>query len=506
MLLALIPSAFATEGAQPAPTTYSITIDNSATGHTYEAYQIFKGTLLTKEDKSTVLSDIEWGSGITEVGKTALGDAAEKAVTLTTEESAKSFAKSVASYLTNPTLSTQGTGNYTISNLPAGYYLVKDKDNTLSNVDDFYTAYIMEVVGNVTAKPKGDKPTLDKQIKHNDDGSWGVVGDNQIGDTVEFRTITSVPDTTGYEKYEYIIHDTMSAGLTSNVTANSGVTIKVNDTDVLDSQYYTVAVDSGNPNSFTVTVDIIKAVGDEKMSKGNSLYTYYTGTLNKDALIYDEGKQDNTAYLEYSNNPNNTTDKTKTPDKTVYDWTFKMGVNKVDQDKKSLTGAKFVLSETAGLTLDCNDEGVPVDTSNLIAVVKVSDGVYRVATSTDADATKIYVVEAGNFTIKGLDDATDYYLYETEASEGYNALKDPVKFKITAEYEKNGEKLTENYPTLTVDDKAANGMSINVENKAGSSLPSTGGMGTTIFYVLGSILAIGAAILLISKKRMNGAQ
>lgn len=108
---------------------------------------------------------------------------ADKAASLKTEAEAKAFAKEVAPYLQNPTESTAGTGSYTISGLSAGYYLVKDKDNTLSNQDDFYTAYIMQVVGNVNAAPKGDKPTLDKQIKHNDDGSWGVVGDNQIGDT-----------------------------------------------------------------------------------------------------------------------------------------------------------------------------------------------------------------------------------------------------------------------------------------------------------------------------------
>ena len=509
MLLAILPSAFAVDAGTSSTGTYTITIKNDATGHTYEAYQIFAGDLSIGENSKKVLSNITWGSGISEAGKTALGDAAEKAATLTTEAEAKSFAKSIASYLTNPTSSTQGTGSYTISNLSAGYYLVKDKDNSLSNADDFYTAYIMEVVGNVEAKPKGDKPTLDKQIKHNDDGSWGVVGDNQIGDTVEFRTKTTVPDTTGYTSYTYVIHDTMSAGLTSNVKTADDVTIKVGDTTDLDKKYYTVAVDSANSNSFTVTVDIIKAVGDEKMSKGSSLYTYYSGILNKDALIYDQGKQDNTAYLEYSNNPNSTTDKTETPKKTVYDWTFKMGVNKVapgekDEETKQLTGAKFVLSKKSGLTLTCDDKGVPSVTTDLIAVVAV-DGGYRVALPGESGAT--YVMEAGSITIKGLDDATDYYLYETKAPEGYNALKEPVHFNITAAYDEDGSKYDASKTTVTVDSgEPSSALSTNVVNQAGSSLPSTGGMGTTIFYVLGSILAIGAAILLISKKRMNSAR
>ena len=131
----------------------------------------------------------------------------------------------------------------------------------------------MKVVGNVTAAPKGDKPTLNKQIKHNENGEWGVVGDNQIGDTVEFRTITKVPNTSGYTKYDYIIHDTMSAGLTSNVKTSADITIKVNDATVLPAEYYTV---TANGNSFSVQVDILKVIQYGKLAHDNELYTYYT--------------------------------------------------------------------------------------------------------------------------------------------------------------------------------------------------------------------------------------
>ena len=316
LVLALGVSALA------AGESYTITITNSSTGHTYQAYQIFAGDLQTVEGK-TVLTDIVWGSGITAEGQTKLGNAAEKAKSLATEEDARAFAKAVASYLTNPSVSTAGTGTYTIANLNPGYYLVKDKDNTLTGADDFYTAYLMKVVGNVTAAPKGDKPTLNKQIKHKENGEWGVVGDNQIGDTVEFRIITKVPNTSGYTKYDYIIHDTMSVGLTSNVKNGADVEIKVNNETVLPAEYYTV---TANGNSFSVQVDILKAIQDEKMAHDNELYAYYTGVLNADAKVYDEGKQDNAAYLEYSNNPNGD-GKGKSPDKKVYDWTFKMGIN-----------------------------------------------------------------------------------------------------------------------------------------------------------------------------------
>lgn len=492
MVLALSVTAFA---AGP----YTITINNSAADHTYEAYQIFAGDLETANGK-TVLTNITWGSGVTAQGQAALGDAAAKAESLTTEEDARAFARAVAPYLTNPAESTAGNGTYTIANLDSGYYLVKDKDNTLTNADDFYTAYLMKVVGNMTAAPKGDKPTLNKQIKHNENGEWGVVGDNQIGDTVEFRTITKVPDTAGYTKYDYIIHDTMSAGLTSNVTSSADVTIKVNDTTVLTTEYYIV---TATGNSFSATVDILQAIADGKMNANDQLYTYYTGVLNTDAKVYDEGKQDNVAYLEYSNNPHVDTEKGKTPEKKVYDWTFKMGINKVNENGGQLTGAKFALSKNGTLKvadMNCNDEGIPAVTTGLIAMVKISDGEYRVAV--DGDTNVVYVVDAGNPVIKGLDDAVDYYLYETKAPAGYNLLSEPVHFKISAAYNEDGSNYTD--VTVTVGAAAAsNTLSANVVNKSGSTLPETGGIGTTIFYVLGSLLVVGAGVVLITRKRMG---
>ncbi len=498
LTLALGTTVFAAED------TYTITIENKLAGHTYEAYQIFAGDL-TEKDGKKVLSNITWGSGITAAGKAALGDAAEKAKTITTSEQAAAFAKEVAPYLTNPTTSGAQAGDkYTISGLAAGYYLVKDKDNTLDTKDDFYTAYIMEVVGDVTAQPKGDKPELKKEIKHNEKGTWEVVGDNQIGDTVEFRTVTTIPDTSAYTEYDYIIHDTMSAGLTSNVKSAADVTVKVNDTTVLDAAYYTV---TANGNSFDLKIDVLKAIKDGKMQSKDSLYTYYSAVLNEDAKVYDEGKQDNEAYLEYSNNPNDTTGKGRTEKSKVYDWTFKMSVNKVDEAEKPLTGAKFVLSKSGTLKvadMKCDDKGEPTVTTDLIGLVKVSDGVYRIATEKDAAGTVVYAMEAGNPVIKGLDDNTDYYLYETLAPAGYNLLDEPVQFKITAEYTTDGSALLANYPTVKVGEaEASTNLSTNVINKEGPVLPSTGGMGTTLFYILGGLLVVGAGVVLVTKKRMS---
>ena len=470
------------------PTKYTITINNG-TGN-YAAYQIFKGDLHEK-----TLSNIEWGDNVTDEGRTKFGNAADKAKTITTEADAKAFAVEVAKYLTDPAAGT-GTDSITVSG--PGYYLIK---NTSVGEGEVFTDYILRVVGDVKVNPKSGKPTLDKQIKHNDDGTWGVVGDNQIGDTVEFRTLTTVPIVSGYTQYTYVIHDEMSAGLTSNVRSNEDVTIKVNDETVLDKNYYTVTVDPENANKFTVTVDVLNAIKDGKMVEGNTLYTYYTGILNENAKVYNDGKQDNKAYLEYSNNPHNNTTTNKTPEKVVYDWTFKMEVNKIDGESNApLSDAKFVLSKNGSRSLGTiGDDGTPSNTKDLISLIENSDGSYTVA---PAGHTGTYVMTAGNITIKGLDDATEYYLYETKAPAGYNRLTDAVKFKITADYDETGKNCT-SVTTKVNEDAPQAGLSITVKNNKGAALPSTGGIGTTLFYVIGGGLMAVAAVLLVTKKRMN---
>lgn len=470
------------------PTKYTITINNG-TGN-YAAYQIFKGDLHEK-----TLSNIEWGDNVTDEGRTKFGNAADKAKTITTEADAKAFAVEVAKYLTDPAAGT-GTDSITVSG--PGYYLIK---NTSVGEGEVFTDYILRVVGDVKVNPKSGKPTLDKQIRHNETGVWGVVGDNQIGDTVEFRTLTTVPIVSGYTQYTYVIHDEMSAGLTSNVRSNEDVTIKVNDETVLDKNYYTVTVDEVNTNKFTVTVDVLNAIKDGKMVAGDTLYTYYTGILNENAKVYNDGKQDNKAYLEYSNNPHNNTTTNKTPEKVVYDWTFKMEVNKIDGESNApLSDAKFVLSKNGSRSLGTiGDDGTPSNTKDLISLIENSDGSYTVA---PAGHTGTYVMTAGNITIKGLDDATEYYLYETKAPAGYNRLTDAVKFKITADYDETGKNCTS--VTTKVNENAPQaGLSITVKNNKGAALPSTGGIGTTLFYVIGGGLMAVAAVLLVTKKRMN---
>lgn len=485
LALAMAVPAF----AETTTTTYTITINNG-TG-TYAAYQIFKGDLY-----NNTLSNIEWGDNVTTAGQEALGNAADKAKRITTEADAKAFAVEVAKYLTDPAAGI-GTDSITVSG--PGYYLIK---NTSVGEGEVFTDYILRVVGDVKINPKSGKPTLDKQIKHNETGKWGVVGDNQIGDTVEFRTLTTVPIVSGYTQYTYVIHDEMSAGLTSNVRSNEDVTIKVNDETVLDKNYYTVTVDPKNTNKFTVTVDVLNAIKDGKMVEGNTLYTYYTGILNENAKVYNDGKQENKAYLEYSNNPHDNKTTNSTPVKVVYDWTFKMGVKKVDgADGTPLTDAKFVLSKNGNCSLGTiGDDGTPSNTKDLIDLIENSDGSYTVAPA-GYTGPVVKVITAGDITINGLDDATVYYLYETKAPAGYNRLTAAVRFEITATYSDAGDNCTS--VTATVNNDVQSSVSVNVKNNKGSTLPSTGGIGTTLFYVIGGGLMAVAAVLLVTKKRMN---
>lgn len=499
----------------------TLTINGKTAGHTYEAYQVFTGDL-----KGKVLSNIDWGNGV--IGDEIRNDpdlpsslkglssaaalAAELAKLSPSSDEVNTFAEVVSNHLTaNKYTSTEAGMTYTINNLPDGYYFIKDATASASMpAGATYSRYMLNIVRSLTIEAKDTTVTLDKEIQHNETGEWGVVGDNQIGDTVDFRTITTVPDTTGYTDYTYEIHDTMSPELTSNVKTKSDITIKVNDTTVLDDAYYSVTVDPTNSNKFTVFVDIIQAIKDNKFAVGNKLYTYYTGVLNENAKVYPDGPQQNEAHLVYSNNPNGG-GTGKTPDQTVYDWTFKVDMTKVDgaNPDMKLEGAVFVLSKANGLDLEPEKDGTP--TKNLDKLIKLVDnnnGTYTVATTTTTTTTAttytMTTPTGGKISIKGLDDKKEYYLYETKAPGGYNALPTPVKIEITDNtYDDAGNHISHQPNVVFNGSNPCSGVGFNVENNAGTTLPGTGGIGTTIFYVIGGGLMVAAAILLITKKRME---
>ena len=245
--------------------TYSITINNSTGGHTYEAYQIFTGDLSTNEAGEKVLSNIVWGSGVSEAGKTALGDAAAKAEKLKTEADAKAFAKEVAPYLTIAagSATTVTDGKYVISGLAAGYYLVKDKDGSVTGEGDAYTEYIIKVVGNVTTEPKSDVPQVEKKVKDINDSTddamtgWQDSADYDIDDSVPFQLkATLANNVSSYTTYKVVFHDTLSKGL--NYSNDAKVYIDGEETDGFT---VTATVNADGTTTLTVSCDDVKALG-----------------------------------------------------------------------------------------------------------------------------------------------------------------------------------------------------------------------------------------------------
>ena len=502
MVLSLAVTAFADE-----PTTYSITINNSTAGHTYEAYQIFTGDLATNEAGNKVLSNIVWGSGVSEAGQTALGDAAAKAETLKTEADAKAFAKAVAPYLTTAagSANTVTDGKYVISGLAAGYYLVKDQDGSLTGDNDSYTEYIIQVVGNVTATPKSDVPKVQKKVKDINDSTdttetdWQDSADYDIGDSIPFQLkATLANNVSSYTTYKVVFHDTLSKGLTYNNDAK----VYIGDTETNGFTVTATVNADGGTTTLTVSCDDVKALG-----AGNSsvITVEYTVKLNENAVLGSAGNP-NEVYLEYSNNPNkseNGNNETgETPKDVVIVFTYKTIINKVDSENKPLTGAAFKLEK----------------------LIKGKDG----AAGTWTTVKEFTVDETTtSFTFSGLDDG-QYKLTETKTPAGYNTI-DPIYFVIEATHDvtadaptlktlnayltdANGNKQTEmkDGESVNIDlgtvDLTAGSITTTVVNKSGSELPSTGGIGTTIFYVLGGVLVLAAVVLLVTNKRMSGAE
>ena len=236
---------------------------------------------------------------------------------------------------------------------------------------------------------------------------------------------------------------------------------------------------------------------------------YYSAELNGSADFLYTNSNDNTAYLEYSNDPNGTTTGKTSPDK-VHAWTLPVNVKKVNGANKAelLEGAKFVLSTRGDLKisdLQCTADGTPTIKDDLIAFY-VGDGAiaaYEVASPEMIDAGQdiTYVIEVGDKMIAGLGEKT-YYLYETKAPAGYNLLAEPVAFTF---HVPEDEISYGNWPWITVGSsiEKVTDLTLVVENNSGATLPETGGIGTTIFYAVGGLLVVGAGVLLVTKKRMS---
>lgn len=496
-LAAFVATLFAFVGGKAYADGYTITINNVSTGHTYEAYQVFSGTLAESDNQT--LSDIDWGSDVNTFEFDGESDAAKIAEKLakqaTDSETAKAFAKAANANLkegSKPASATSEGKTVTITLSKPGYYLVKDKDGSQNSENGTYTRFMMQVVGNATANVKNGVPSVQKKVKENSNSKWQDAADYDFDDDVPFQLTATLPSNfDDYSKYYLEFSDTLSAGLTFNKGVEVYVVNGETETEVTNYFYSNEA-----NGQLTVAIQDLKQItvdGTATITKDSKIDVRYSATLNKNAIIGSKGNK-NTVKLIYSNNPNNSgdgnqtpgtpptppTETGKTPEDTVIVFTYKVVVNKVDQDKKPLVGAEFTLSKK-----------LADDSLQEVAVVKNTAGT--------------------TFTFSGLDDG-DYVLSETTTPNGYNTIDD-VEFRVTADHDVESASPALNSlsgdvtpgsltftSNITEDDAS---LTTDVVNKKGSVLPSTGSVGTTLLYLVGATLAIAAGVLLITKKRMD---
>lgn len=500
-------SVFAT-----AENTNRIVITDEVADKTYVAYQIF--------DQTSATNAIDWASDVDDThfiealkSDMTLGRKFDNASTAAdvakiisdktnwTDEETAAFAKVAATFVyTNGGITAEySEGKYTLNVTNAGYYLIIDETNN-TDKDNANSAYILNVSGKTTVTPKVGKPTLTKEIRHNEENTWGAVGDNQIGDDVDFKITTTIPGQVQYyDKYTYTIHDTLSDGFDLNENSLEYVYLDKDDVPVTGVTYTPVFDNNAIEKKFDVKFNI-KALLAQNPNIAK-IETYYSAKLNGNANVAVKATNStdnnpNTAYLTYSNNPQDESGKEdgRTPDSKVYDWTFTLVGNKIDgQTGGRLAGAQFQLKDAAGNVLKL----VATDTKN----------VYRIATGSDtATIETITTDDQGVFYIKGIDDSVKYKLVEAKAPDEYNKASDTEFWLNTKDgndigYSKDGGTLNRlQIAKGDYSDKDAD-VGLTIENNKGGKLPSTGGIGTQIFYGVGGAIVVGAGVLLITKKR-----
>lgn len=481
-----------------------ITIDSSTEGSEYSAYMLLGATdggdgkfaytlnskyeaiLKTVTDKDNQADIVAYIDGLTEA------------------TDIRAFADSVYAAIVEGGLASDYTADSnTFTDVEQGYYLIAE--TKVGNTADTFSLVMLDTAGkeNITVATKEDKPTVEKKIEEINDStgvsSWGDSADYDVGDVINYSITGTVSDKYEfYGSYFYSFTDTMDKGLTYNEDAKVFIVNGESKTDVTSSFTFSVTAneESGYSNGFIASSNL-KEIANITVDADTKVVIEYTATLNEHAIKGKPGNE-NVVYLEYENNPyveadgdTDTDDKPEEPGKTPEDinivFTFNTVVNKVDKDGNALAGAGFTLYKW---------------NHNENAWVAVGNEITGVTT----------------FNFSGLD-AGKYKLSETTVPQGYNKCDD-IEFEIVAEYD-----LTTDPDTLTalsVKDSEGNVVSVgdsayfsadmelgevatSVENLAGTELPETGGIGTTVFYVAGAILVIAAIVLLVAKKIMaNG--
>lgn len=558
---------------------YTLTIDNPAAGHTYEAYQIFDG-YHTKDGTSDYLSDINWGSGITqdkdhqakmisELKKAGLydentayvdkvNDATKVAMALSKledkAEKVDEFNEIVGAYLNVAagSVKAETTASVQFTGLSAGYYLVKDADTDSVGANESYTKYLVKLVADAKMQIKSQSMSLDKYILSGND----KVKENNaaMGDTVNYRLESQLSEMDGYEAYTFIIHDELDAGLTFNKDVSVKVSTKKDDPTSYKT-YENVTIEYAKRADDTYTSDL------PKIEKGETLYicitlngltqdyknqyvsVTYSATVNENANI-GSTPNNNKAYLEYSNNPNQSqgqqekTSTTTTPPQTVSTYVAGIEISKVSPKGNLLPGAQFMITAKDGTDKDAIKE-LNVTGYSFKEAGDAGEGNYYykegesyvTAVPEDAAAQK-YVTQDGTNLKKGdkivgmtgdgvgqtvqgvlrFDGlkAGTYTITEVLAPTGYRKIDQAITLKVEWLYNKDSKKYYWEYSVESADGDAVLGevtdgiLPLKIVNQHGLTLPFTGGEGANLLAGLGlALMAAAVAAILYIKRRQN---
>ena len=498
------------------------------TKHEYDAFQIFKGDV---SDDNTKISHVEWGKNIphpedflpklradsTLSSEFANADSLQKVLDVmkdwtTSDDNSIAFARFVCNYIYTDTNANREpvkkgghTGGFELDE--AGYYLIVDT-SPFSDGDSYhaYNSFLLKVNKahyHVQITPKVVKPTVEKKVYDNDDGSswgdndgWGSSADHAINEEFQFQLIATLPASENngraydyYNEYAVRFNDTLSKGITydrldSVVIESNGTPYDITN----DSSKYDIDISNlKSQNSFVVKIhDVKNCVAN--LNDGATITVTYTAHLNDKAYVNIAGGSTsniNKVYLTYSNNPKDESSIGKTPESTpVYVYTYQLNNTKYHDDDNPnnvLAGAGFRLYSDEA----CHDE-------DEIKLKMNDDDTYSRDFSTEGKGVEMISGQDGQFNVKGLDAGT-YYLKETKTPDGYSACK-VIPVTIKADHSRNNQVNLEG-SNLTND-------IVNIK-AGGITLPSTGGIGTTLFYVVGGGLMVAAIVLLVTKKRME---
>lgn len=529
--------AMATEGevSPPVSATEKTTLEikDNKFGHTYTIYQVFTGDVSTNDAGERILSNVKYGSA--SVGKEGqpVPDSELKEFTEATGKYYQDANKFVKENIANlEAFMTEWKG--TATEVMPGYYIIVDENKEETEAGEADSAYIVQVVGPTAVAPKTTVPELDKTTD-SDKSKYQTTleeaaGDatdkygHKIGEVFPFDLKASIPVEylSKFDTYKLVFHDEMSEGL----TFKEGFTVKVGETELNDNQYEVASENFNDDNTlvdvagagFTLTIDdIISIVGKDNIPQtGNILVTvHYTAYLNEKSLVCDTDVNGNTnsAHLEFSRDPNNEDEMGTTPPDVVTIFTFDLDGLKTDGDGNALAGAGFTLYD---------------EENNVIPLYKDKEtGKYFVWEASEknpvpetfehVETDEIRSDDKGDFIINGLKPGK-YILKETTVPTGFNKAPDMEITVTVEEYVENTDGtvtpklnvskkyiITDGVGDVDTDTQQGDSDNTNVTivNKKGTLLPSTGGIGTTIFYAVGGVLVVGAGVLLIVKKRLG---